>query len=68
MTDVPNIALRAYQLWDAAGRPEGKSDEFYFAAEEEFRLLIEKRTAAGEGHSLGHDDEIQTFKDLPGNP
>jgi hypothetical protein len=41
MTDVPNIALRAYQLWDAAGRPEGKSDEFYFAAEEEFRLLIE---------------------------
>ena len=38
---VPNIALRAYQLWDAAGRPEGRSDEFYFQAEEEFRKLLE---------------------------
>jgi hypothetical protein len=37
----PNIALRAYQLWDAAGRPEGRSDEFYFQAEEEFRNLLE---------------------------
>jgi hypothetical protein len=38
---APNIALRAYQLWDAAGRPEGRSDEFYFQAEEEFRKLLE---------------------------
>jgi hypothetical protein len=38
---VPNIALRAYQLWDAAGRPEGRSEEFYFQAEEEFRQLLE---------------------------
>jgi len=22
----------AYQLWDRAGRPEGRSDEFWFAA------------------------------------
>jgi hypothetical protein len=34
---APNIALRAYELWDAAGR----SDEFYFQAEEEFRKLLE---------------------------
>lgn len=40
-TLVPNIALRAYQLWDAAGRPEGRSDEFYFQAEEELRKLLE---------------------------
>lgn len=39
---VPNIALRAYQLWDAAGRPDGRSDEFYFQAEEEFRKLLEE--------------------------
>jgi DUF2934 family protein len=38
---APNIALRAYELWDAAGRPEGRSDEFYFQAEEEFRNLLE---------------------------
>jgi hypothetical protein len=37
----PNIALRAYQLWDAAGRPEGRSEEFYFQAEEELRRLLE---------------------------
>jgi len=31
----------AYALWDAAGRPEGRSEEFYFRAEEEFRHLLE---------------------------
>jgi hypothetical protein len=41
MPEVPNIAFRAYQLWDAAGRPEGRSEEFYFQAEEEFRLILE---------------------------
>jgi hypothetical protein len=41
MPEVPNIALRAYQLWDAAGRPDGRSEEFYFQAEEEFRQLLE---------------------------
>ena len=35
-----DIALRAFQLWDAAGRPEGRSEEFYFLAEEEFRQLV----------------------------
>ena len=54
MADVPNIAFRAYQLWDAAGRPEGRSDEFYFAAEQELRLLIEKQIALDHGSS--HDD------------
>jgi hypothetical protein len=38
---VPSIALRAYQLWDAAGRPEGRCGEFYFQAEEEFREFLE---------------------------
>ena len=40
-TTVPNIPLPAYELWDEAGRPEGRSDEFYFQAEEEFRQLLE---------------------------
>jgi Protein of unknown function (DUF2934) len=39
----PNIPLRAYQLCDAAGRPEGRSEEFYFRAEEEFRQLLESQ-------------------------
>lgn len=37
----PNIALRAYHLWDAAGRPEGRAEEFYYQAEEEFRRLLD---------------------------
>ena len=41
MTDFSSIALRAYELWDDAGRPEGRSDEFWFQAEEEFRQLLE---------------------------
>jgi hypothetical protein len=41
MPEVPNIALRAYQLWDAAGRPEGRSEEFFFQAEEELRKLLD---------------------------
>jgi len=41
MSDASNIAQRAYELWDAAGRPEGQADEFWFRAEEEFRLLLE---------------------------
>jgi Protein of unknown function (DUF2934) len=41
MSEVPNIALRAYQLWNAAGRPDGRSDEFWFQAEEEFFKILE---------------------------
>jgi hypothetical protein len=44
MSDASNIALRAYELWDEAGRPEGRADEFWFRAEEEFRLLLEAET------------------------
>jgi len=46
---VPNIALRAYELWDAAGRPEGRSEEFYFQAEEEFRKMLEAETPKDDG-------------------
>ena len=30
------IRERAYQLWERAGRPEGRSDEFWLAAKAEF--------------------------------
>jgi hypothetical protein len=38
---VPTITLLAYQLWEAAGRPQGRDEEFYFQAEEQFRKLLE---------------------------
>jgi hypothetical protein len=30
------VDVRAYELWEQAGSPEGRSDEFWFAAESEF--------------------------------
>jgi hypothetical protein len=41
MPEVPNIALRAYQLWNAAGRPDERSEEFWVQAEEEFCKMLE---------------------------
>jgi hypothetical protein len=33
MTDIEEaIRRRAYELWDQAGQPEGRSEEFWFAA------------------------------------
>lgn len=36
------IAARAYKLWEAAGMPKGKDDEFWHAAEQE--LLNEDKS------------------------
>jgi hypothetical protein len=32
-----DIKVRAYQLWEQAGCPEGRDEEFYFQAEQEQR-------------------------------
>ena len=34
----------AYELWERAGRPEGRSDEFWYAA----RFEVERREETGE--------------------
>jgi Protein of unknown function (DUF2934) len=31
------ITTRAYELWEQAGKPEGKDQEFYHQAEQELR-------------------------------
>jgi hypothetical protein len=38
------IREHAYELWDRAGRPNGRSDEFWFAAKAEF----ERKERTGE--------------------
>ena len=38
------IRERAYELWDRAGRPNGRSDEFWFAA----RYELERREETGD--------------------
>ena len=47
---MPTITLRAYQLWDAAGRPEGRDEEFYFEAEEELRKFLETENTQIDGN------------------
>jgi hypothetical protein len=45
MSDIAErVRGRAYELWQQAGRPEGRSDEFWFAAEHE----LEGETAMGD--------------------
>ena len=31
------VIHRAYELWEQAGKPEGRDDEFYHLAEQELR-------------------------------
>ncbi len=45
------IRERAYQLWESAGRPEGRSEEFWLAAKAEFERrepTRERRLGASE--------------------
>jgi hypothetical protein len=43
------VYVRAYELWEQAGSPEGRSDEFWFAAESELDHPVhEKAPVNGE--------------------
>jgi hypothetical protein len=55
------ISERAHKLWDDAGRPDGRSDEFWFAAKAE----LEREEGTGEG-SLGAQSDVESSRDVPG--
>jgi hypothetical protein len=38
---VEMVRLLAYQLWENAGYPEGRHDDFWFAAEAQIRQAFE---------------------------
>jgi hypothetical protein len=44
------IREQAYELWDHAGRPDGRSDEFWFAA----RAESERKKETGVGNLGAH--------------
>lgn len=61
---MPNIEEqkvrdRAFQLWDQAGQPEGREEEFWFAAERE---LAEQ----GETDISEHNAEMDAPPVVPG--
>jgi hypothetical protein len=35
--NLEDIRVRAYELWEQNGKPEGKQDEFWFQAERELK-------------------------------
>ena len=47
-----DIVRRAYELWQQAGEPEGKDQEFYHLAEQELRNADESFPSAHTGQSL----------------
>jgi hypothetical protein len=44
------IREQAYELWDHAGRPDGRSDEFWFTA----RAGFKREEETGEGNVGAH--------------
>ena len=40
------ILARAYELWQQAGEPEGRDEEFYHQAEQELRKIIASATGS----------------------
>jgi hypothetical protein len=56
MSHMPNtteeqIRSRAHQLWEIAGRPEGREDEFWHEAERELKS----------GGAINPDEKSETF-------
>jgi hypothetical protein len=45
----PLIRQRAYELWDGAGRPDGREAEFWYKAEHEIECQLSKASAEGDG-------------------
>ena len=43
-----DIVRRAYQLWELAGRPEGRDQEFYLQAEQELQKAANEWTREGQ--------------------
>jgi DUF2934 family protein len=46
-----DVIRRAYQLWQQAGEPYGKDDEFYHQAKNELRQALDKKTENGTSSS-----------------
>jgi hypothetical protein len=36
-----DVVRRAYELWQLAGEPDGKDDEFYFQAKQMLQLALD---------------------------
>jgi hypothetical protein len=51
------VVRRAYELWEQAGKPEGRDQEFYLQAERE----LSSPPAASDDKSVNPDEKSETF-------
>ena len=59
-TNGQMIREQAYELWDHAGRPDGRSDEFWFAARAEFERGEEKGEENLSAHVPPHVEAVSS--------
>jgi hypothetical protein len=43
-----DVIRRAYELWQRAGQPSGKDDDFYYQAKRELQEALDKETSLQE--------------------
>jgi DUF2934 family protein len=43
-----DVVRRAYELWQQAGEPSGRDEEFYYRAKEELQAAMNNKTAPPE--------------------
>jgi hypothetical protein len=60
-TNEQMIREQAYGLWDNAGRPDGRSDEFWFAARVEFEREDETRERNLSAHVPPHVEAVSSW-------
>src|SRR5450631_4094803 len=59
--DEQMIRDQVYELWDHAGRPDGRSDEFWFAARAEFEGEEETREGNPSAHVPPHVEAVSSW-------
>lgn len=59
MARVPGIEIvrRAYKLWESAGKPDGKDQEFYFQAEHELTEELNRAGPAEPANNQKHNND-----------
>ncbi|MGY4155578.1 hypothetical protein ACVINW_001420 [Bradyrhizobium sp. USDA 4461] len=52
-----DVRQRAHELWELAGRPEGREQEFWYEAERE----LKSKTSSSRDPSINADEKSDTF-------
>lgn len=66
VTDYEKIRLRAFQIWEAEGRPEGRDMEHWVRAENELSMMpVSKRTPSSPSTKVTASPSVVAKKPAP---